>query len=46
MSGSNQQPVPACPYVGLRPYAEADRAYFFGREQDTEMIAADLMLRP
>jgi hypothetical protein len=32
--------------VGLRPYAEADRAYFFGREQDTEMIAADLMLRP
>jgi WD40 repeat protein len=30
------------PYVGLTPYSEADAAYFFGRERDTRLIAANL----
>ena len=40
------QTVPTCPYVGLQPYTEAERDYFFGREQDTEMIAANLLTAP
>ena len=36
----------ACPYKGLRPYTEADREYFFGREQDTEIIASNLYIAP
>jgi hypothetical protein len=31
-----------CPYVGLQPYTEKERAYFFGRERDTRVIAANL----
>jgi hypothetical protein len=38
--------VPNCPYVGLQPYTEAEREYFFGREQDTETIAANLLTAP
>jgi len=30
------------PYRGLSPYTEADYAYFFGRAQDTRLIAANL----
>lgn len=37
------QTAPSCPYVGLQPYTEAEREYFFGREQDTETIAANLL---
>jgi WD40 repeat protein len=29
------------PYRGLDPYLEEDRAFFFGREQDQEVIAAN-----
>jgi len=29
------------PYVGLRPYGEADRDFFFGREQDEAVIYAN-----
>lgn len=35
--------IPLCPYVGLQPFSEADREYFFGREQDQETIAANLL---
>jgi hypothetical protein len=35
-----------CPYKGLQPYTEADRAYFFGRERDREIIAANLYSAP
>jgi len=35
-----------CPYVGLRPYTERDRAYFFGRERDTRVIAANMLAAP
>jgi hypothetical protein len=35
-----------CPYKGLQPYTEADRAYFFGRERDQEIIAANLYSAP
>ena len=31
-----------CPYVGLRPFTAAERAYFFGRERDQRVIAANL----
>jgi hypothetical protein len=43
---ANNPNVPACPYVGLQPYTNAERDYFFGREQDTEMIAANLLAPP
>ena len=32
----------SCPYRGLQPYTEADRAYFFGRERDREVIISNL----
>jgi hypothetical protein len=31
-----------CPYVGLQPYTEEYRAYFFGRERDQKIIASNL----
>jgi hypothetical protein len=31
-----------CPYVGLQPFTEAYRDYFFGRERDVRLIAANL----
>jgi WD40 repeat protein len=31
-----------CPYKGLAPYMEKDRAYFFGRERDQEIIISNL----
>ncbi len=34
------------PYKGLQPFAEADRAYFFGRERDQEIIASNLYAAP
>jgi WD40 repeat protein len=35
-----------CPYVGLQPYTEEDRAYFFGRERDKRIIASNLFATP
>ncbi len=35
--------VPACPYVGLLPFDECDAAFFFGRENEIELIAANLV---
>ncbi len=35
-----------CPYKGLQPFTEADRAYFFGRERDQEIIASNLYAAP
>jgi hypothetical protein len=32
----------AMPYVGLVPYGEEDAGWFFGREQDQRIIAANL----
>jgi Novel STAND NTPase 1 len=34
---------PASPYRGLRPYTEADAAFFFGREAEEEIIAANVL---
>ncbi len=34
------------PYKGLQPYTEADRAFFFGRERDSEIIASNLYAAP
>jgi hypothetical protein len=35
--------VPACPYVGLLPFDEGDAEFFFGRENEIELIAANLV---
>lgn len=35
-----------CPYVGLQPYAESHRDYFFGRERDIRIIANNLLASP
>jgi len=40
------QAKPFCPYKGLEPYTEKDRDYFFGREEDQETIAANLVTTP
>jgi tetratricopeptide (TPR) repeat protein len=34
--------APFCPYVGLRPFREEDRPYFFGRENEIRTIADNL----
>src|SRR5262249_7006870 len=31
-----------CPYVGLQPYAESDRDFFFGRERDQRIVSSNL----
>lgn len=35
--------LPDSPYQGLEPFTEADRAYFFGREEDQQTIGANLI---
>lgn len=42
------KPLPQdfCPYKGLQPYTEADRAFFFGRERDSEIITSNLYAAP
>lgn len=35
-----------CPYVGLQPFEEADREFFFGRERDQRIIIANLLASP
>jgi WD40 repeat protein len=42
----NGFPSGFCPYKGLQPYTEEDRAYFFGRERDQEIIASNLYAAP
>ncbi len=37
---------PFCPYVGLQPYTEAERDFFFGRERDQRIISANLYAAP
>jgi hypothetical protein len=43
---STAPPRPFCPYVGLRPYTESDRPYFFGRERDQRIITSNLYAAP
>lgn len=40
------QPETFCPYVGLQPYTEAERDYFFGRERDERVIVSNLYAAP
>jgi hypothetical protein len=35
-----------CPYVGLQPFTVRDRSYFFGREREQRIIAANLFAAP
>ena len=36
----------ACPYVGLQPFLEEHREYFFGREKDQRLIIANVLASP
>lgn len=36
----------ACPYVGLQPFLEEHREYFFGREKDQRIIIANVLASP
>ncbi|HEY0157955.1 MAG TPA: hypothetical protein VGF28_11770 [Thermoanaerobaculia bacterium] len=38
--------LPDCPYRGLDPFTALDSEYFFGREEDTMTIAANLLTAP
>ena len=35
-----------CPYVGLQPFTEEQRDYFFGRDADVRIITANLLSAP
>lgn len=35
-----------CPYVGLAPFRESDREFFFGREREQRIITANLLSSP
>jgi hypothetical protein len=37
-----EEAIPS-PYVGLRPFGEADRAYFFGRERESRVVTANVL---
>jgi WD40 repeat protein len=39
-------PPDFCPYKGLQPYTLDDRAFFFGRERDSEIIISNLYAAP
>jgi ABC-type transport system involved in cytochrome bd biosynthesis fused ATPase/permease subunit len=39
-------PLPASPYVGLRPFREEDSDFFFGREKDIRIISSNLLSEP
>jgi tetratricopeptide (TPR) repeat protein len=39
---SQKLPSDFCPYKGLQPYTEQDRAFFFGRTRDQQIIISNL----
>jgi hypothetical protein len=39
-------PEELCPYVGLQPFTAKDAEYFFGRERERRIIAANLFAAP
>lgn len=39
---TNSRPEVACPYVGLVPFSEKDAEFFFGRKEESKIIAANL----
>ncbi|HYV25037.1 MAG TPA: hypothetical protein VE969_07335, partial [Pyrinomonadaceae bacterium] len=39
-------PKDFCPYKGLQPYTEGDRAFFFGRDRDAQVIISNLYAAP
>jgi WD40 repeat protein len=40
---ASERKPPSSPYKGLTPYTEEDVDFFFGREQETEIIRANLL---
>lgn len=43
---ANENAPRRCPYVGLQPFEEADREFFFGRERDQRIIISNLLASP
>jgi tetratricopeptide (TPR) repeat protein len=43
---SEKLPSDFCPYKGLRPYTEDDRAFFFGRNRDEQIVISNLYAAP
>jgi WD40 repeat protein len=39
-------PSTFCPYVGLQPYSEEDRDFFFGRSREQRIISSNLYAAP
>jgi len=39
-------PKPECPYLGMRPFGEEDKACFFGRDREVESIVRSLRRHP
>ena len=37
--------APSCPYVGLQPFYEADREFFFGRDVTSGLSVSTCSLR-
>src|SRR4029077_2961708 len=37
-----QRRLPETPFVGLIPYGEGDAAFFFGRDEEKEIVAGNL----
>src|SRR5262249_27520706 len=37
-----ESPLPATPYVGLVPYGEEDAAFFFGRDEEKQIVTGNL----
>jgi WD40 repeat protein len=46
VASADAQPALDCPYAGLQPYAEEHRDYFFGRDRERRIIAANLYASP
>ena len=38
--------LPVCPYPGLQPFTEKERDFFWGRENDRRIVAANLLTAP
>jgi WD40 repeat protein len=36
----------SCPYVGLQPFTEEDRDYFFGRQREQRVVISNLLATP
>lgn len=45
-SSTPPPPIAVQPYIGLRPYEEADKAFFFGRNRDASLLVNKILAFP